>query len=192
VPPAGDPFGIVADRPPVNRSAPGGVFTGVPASPDLEETPMTEMTRRAMLGGAAGVCAAALLGACGSDDGDDSGSGTDAKGGAATGAAGATTPAGGGGANALGSTSEVPVGGGKVFPDQKILVTQPTAGQYKAFSAVCPHAGRIVSAPVGGTVTCPFHGSRFSATDGSLQGGPATKGLTAKAVKAEGGQLVLE
>jgi nitrite reductase/ring-hydroxylating ferredoxin subunit len=150
---------------------------------------MTDMTRRAMFTGTAGVCAAALLAACGSEAGDSGGgSGTGAGKAAAT-SAGAGSSAGGG--QVLGSTSEVPVGGGKVFRDQKVVVTQPAAGQYVAFSAVCPHAGQLVGAPASGTITCPFHGSTFSATDGSLQHGPATKGLTKASVKVEGDKLVL-
>ncbi len=46
---------------------------------------------------------------------------------------------------ALGATADIPVGGGKIFNDQKVVVTQPEAGQFKAFSAVCTHQGCIVS-----------------------------------------------
>ena len=150
---------------------------------------MSAMTRRAMLAGGTGVCAAALLGACGGDsDGasDDGGADPQAD---AGGSGPGSGPAAGG--VVLGSTSEVPVGSGKVFRDQKVVVTQPSAGQFKGFSAVCPHAGQLVGAPSGGTITCAFHGSKFSATDGSLQGGPATKGLTAKPVQVEGDKIVL-
>jgi len=44
----------------------------------------------------------------------------------------------------VGSTSDVPEGGGTVFADQKVVVTQPGKGDFKAFSAVCPHQGCLV------------------------------------------------
>ena len=37
------------------------------------------------------------------------------------------------------AAAEIPVGGGKVFEALKVVVTQPTAGDFKAFSAVCTH-----------------------------------------------------
>jgi Rieske Fe-S protein len=45
----------------------------------------------------------------------------------------------------LGGTSEVPEGGGAVYSDQKVVVTQPEAGEFKAFTAVCTHQGCLVS-----------------------------------------------
>jgi nitrite reductase/ring-hydroxylating ferredoxin subunit len=44
----------------------------------------------------------------------------------------------------VGSTSDIPEGGGTVFPDQKVVVTQPGKGDFKAFSAVCTHQGCLV------------------------------------------------
>ena len=100
---------------------------------------------------------------------------------------------GGGGAgtngNALGSASEVPVGGGKIFESQKIVVTQPKAGEFKAFSTICTHQGCPVTTVEGGTINCPCHGSKFSIEDGSPAGGPATKPLEAKNVTVEGDSL---
>lgn len=98
----------------------------------------------------------------------------------------AETPAG-----PLGKTSEIPVGGGKVFAEQKVVVTQPTAGEFKAFSAICTHQGCTVRDVAAGTITCPCHQSKFAVTDGSVQGGPATQPLPAKAFQVDGDQITL-
>ena len=39
----------------------------------------------------------------------------------------------------------MPVGGGKIFAAEKVVVTQPTEGDFKAFSAVCTHQGCVVA-----------------------------------------------
>ncbi|MFD8701925.1 Rieske (2Fe-2S) protein [Kitasatospora sp. NPDC059648] len=89
----------------------------------------------------------------------------------------------------LGPASAIPEGGGKVFREQKIVVTQPTAGQYKAFSAKCTHAGCIVDQVQKEQIQCPCHGSRFGIADGAVQDGPAPSPLPAYAVTVEGGNL---
>ena len=73
----------------------------------------------------------------------------------------------------LGKAEDVPVGGGAVFRDQKIVVTQPTAGEFKGFSAVCTHQGCIVADVTDGTINCTCHGSKFEITDGAVVAGPA-------------------
>jgi nitrite reductase/ring-hydroxylating ferredoxin subunit len=92
----------------------------------------------------------------------------------------------------LGSTSKVPVGGGNVFDSQKIVVTQPTAGQYKAFTAVCTHEQCTVGDVSGGTINCYCHGSKFSITDGSVVNGPAASPLAAKNVTISGDSISLQ
>jgi len=37
------------------------------------------------------------------------------------------------------------VGGGIILPDEQVVVTQPSAGEFKAFTAVCTHAQCVVS-----------------------------------------------
>ncbi|GAA1958776.1 Rieske (2Fe-2S) protein [Kitasatospora viridis] len=91
----------------------------------------------------------------------------------------------------VGPASDVPVGGGKVYRDQRIVVTQPTAGQYKAFSARCTHAGCVVDTVAGGTIQCPCHGSRFAIADGSVADGPAPSPLPAYTVVEQNGQLTV-
>ena len=90
----------------------------------------------------------------------------------------------------IAATADVPVGGGVVVKADKVVVTQPKEGEFKAFSAVCTHAGCVVSKVANGTIDCPCHGSKYSVTDGSVVAGPATKPLAAKAVKVEGTQIV--
>jgi len=99
-----------------------------------------------------------------------------------------SAPAGGG--TVLGPVSDVPVGGGKVFTDAKVVVTQPAAGQFKGFSAICTHQGNEVGSVEGGQIVCPFHNSHFSITDGSPVSGPAPSPLPAVNVAVEGGNIV--
>jgi Rieske Fe-S protein len=95
------------------------------------------------------------------------------------------------GGRPLGPTSEVPVGGGHIFTVQQVVVTQPKAGEFKAFSAVCTHQGCLVSSVADGQIRCPCHGSSFSATDGSVVGGPAPAPLPAERIKVSGGTISL-
>lgn len=91
----------------------------------------------------------------------------------------------------LGSTGDVPVGAGRVYPEQKVVVTQPVQGSFHAFSAVCTHQGCTVEEIAGTTINCPCHGSRFDVTDGSVVRGPAQRPLTRLDVTVEAGSLRL-
>lgn len=90
----------------------------------------------------------------------------------------------------LGSASEVPVGGAKIFSNAGVVVSQPSAGTYKAFSAVCTHAGCLVDQVQNGVVSCPCHGSQFNADTGAVVTGPASAPLAAVQVKVQGGKLI--
>ncbi|TQJ50962.1 Rieske (2Fe-2S) protein [Phycicoccus sp. SLBN-51] len=80
------------------------------------------------------------------------------------------------------SKATVPVGGGKVLADQKVVITQPTEGDFKAFTAVCTHQGCIVADVSGGTINCACHGSKFDIATGDVKQGPATQPLPRKTV----------
>jgi nitrite reductase/ring-hydroxylating ferredoxin subunit len=154
------------------------------------------LSRRNVLAGTAAVGATAALAACGSSDSGSTSSGstaTSAATGSATTAAptAAATTAGTGASSALTSTSDIPVGGGKIFADQKVVVTQPTSGTFKGFSAVCTHAGCTVGSISSGEIICPCHNSHFSVTDGSVKSGPASSALPAVTLKVSGTSITL-
>jgi cytochrome b6-f complex iron-sulfur subunit len=145
---------------------------------------MTEPCRRTVLKGVALSCGASVLAACGGGTGSQ---------GAAPAPAGSAAPAGGGdGLRAsLGRLADVPVGGAveATAPDgSKVLLTQPSAGEVVAFSAVCPHEGCSVL-PDTGQLTCPCHGSQFSLS-GEVTRGPAQSDLQPFAVRVMDGQVL--
>jgi len=99
--------------------------------------------------------------------------------------------AGGGGGMTVGPVSDVPVGAGKIYEDQKVVVTQPKKGEYHAFSAVCTHQSCILADCDGGKINCGCHASSFDFTTGAPEGGPATVPLPKKKVKVVGGKFVV-
>jgi len=96
------------------------------------------------------------------------------------------------GSATIATTSQVPVGGGYIDQDAKIVVTQPSAGEYKAFTAVCTHAGCTVGSVSNNVILCPCHGSEYSAKDGSVLKGPAPQALAAETIKVTGSNIVYE
>jgi|SRR6478735_5960652 Rieske Fe-S protein len=154
----------------------------------------TRLTRRRTLSGVAvaGV-GVPFLAACGDDDGGgDGGTASDP---APTETSSsprseAASPSESASADALTRTADVPEGGGQILTDEQLVVTQPTAGEFKCFTAVCTHQGCIVSSVEDGTINCTCHGSRFSIEDGSVTAGPATSPLDAVAVSVDGGAVV--
>lgn len=136
------------------------------------------VSRRTVLGGAravgAGVAGMAALAACG------------AEGIQPVAAPKPTGPV------TLGPTSDVPVGGGKIYAEQVVVVTQPTAGTFKCFSATCTHAGCLLHDVTGGTINCTCHGSQFSIADGSVTRPPAERPLPAEQITVAGGQITLD
>jgi nitrite reductase/ring-hydroxylating ferredoxin subunit len=160
----------------------------------VTQEPRTDLlaTRRGVLAGVGLVGLAGAITACGAGG---SSSSTVAGGvNKATPASGATagTGASSTGASALAATSQIPVGGGEIFAGRQVVVTQPTAGDFKAFSAVCTHMGCIVNQISDGTIDCPCHGSQYSITTGDVVAGPAPRPLPAKQIRVSGDSIFLD
>lgn len=83
------------------------------------------------------------------------------------------------------ATGDIPVGGGTIFPGSETVITQPAAGEFKAFSSICTHA-RCPVTEVTDAIECRCHGSKFSLADGSVLNGPATEPLAAKTLTVSG------
>ncbi len=156
-------------------------------------------TRRGVLAGVGLVGIASAITACGAGTSSSTpaaGNAAGTTGGAATAAPASSAAAGGASGssatNALAATSKIPVGSGMIFPEPQVVVTQPTAGEFKAFSAVCTHMGCIVNQISNQTIDCPCHGSQYSITTGAVVAGPAPRPLPAKQIKVSGGSIFLE
>ena len=157
----------------------------------MDESSFT-VDRRTVLRGAAiagaAVAAAPVLAACGSDEPAATDTATDTSP-----SADASTPKDGNGgsdAEVLVASAEVPEGGGIILDDQDIVVTQPTAGEFVAFSSICTHQGCPVSDVSNGTINCACHGSQFSVEDGSVVAGPAASPLPPVEVSVDGDSVV--
>lgn len=150
-------------------------------SPSRARAGSPDLVDRRLLLRCAAMCGAAapLLVGCGSGE-DEPGAGPPEEGGSS--------------GEALVSTSEVPVGGGVVLDD--VIVAQPTAGEFVAFTTVCSHQGAKVTTVADGVMTCSLHGSQFSIDGGENVRGPSgdpagsVGDLPEVAVAVEGDQVV--
>ncbi|MER5967193.1 Rieske (2Fe-2S) protein [Streptomyces sp. NPDC002057] len=132
---------------------------------------MSGVARRTVVAAAGGAGLTAVLAACGgggTDDGNPAPEGT-----------------------TLARTGDIPVGGGKVLADKGLVITQPTAGEFKAFSSKCTHAGCAVSGVKDGVIVCPCHQSHFDVSDGSVKSGPATAPLPPEPIQVVGEEISL-
>ena len=152
---------------------------------------MPSPSRRTVLRGA-GLAAVTVgaAAACGSGDTDD----TSAASSSTTSASASSSSSSGGAAASteLASVADVPVGGGMVVSAQKVVLTQPTAGDIRAFSTRCTHQGCAVSTVKDGFIICPCHNSRFAIADGApTPDSPAKQPLAAAQVTVSGDKITL-
>jgi Rieske Fe-S protein len=135
-----------------------------------------QVPRQHVIRGAGLVLTAGTLAACGSG------------GNKAAASSEAPKPAAPAAPAAIAKTADVPVGSGVIVDD--VVVTQPAAGEFKAFSSTCTHKGCAVNKIADGTIDCPCHGSKFN-LDGTVANGPATKPLETKNISVQDDSIVL-
>jgi Rieske Fe-S protein len=143
-------------------------------------------SRRIVFNGLTALGVAAVLAGCGGED-SNGGSSTPNR---------QSTPSGGtksGGASTqtvLAETSEVPVGGGIILTDDHIVITQPSDGEFKAFSSICKHQGFDVTSVEDDQIRCNHHGSVYDFESGDNIGGPAPAPLDQIQITVKGGKIL--
>jgi Rieske Fe-S protein len=158
-----------------------------PTVPDHTEDATSRRTvlRGVVAAGAIGMATPLLAGCGGGSSSSPDGGGT---------TLGESDPgsSGAGAGTKLVATSEVPVGSGKILTGPKIVVTQPTQGDYKAFTAVCTHLGCTVGSISDGFIICPCHGSHYAiATGVPTPDSPAKAPLAPIDIKVKGSEIDL-
>ena len=158
--------------------------------PDVDQdATAAHLDRRTVIRGA-GVVGAAALGATAlTGCGNDSGTTTSTAGSSSS--APTTTEAGGSSGGAGIAKADIPVGGGTIIAATKTVVTQPKAGEFKAFTSICTHMGCPVAQVANGTIDCNCHGSQYDIATGAVTRGPATRPLAPKKVTVKGDQVVV-
>ena len=155
-----------------------------------------KMDRRTLLVTGGSLGAAAVVAACGADSAGTAENSPAAPGSTSAGPASPEAPAASS-ANAtpsgevLGPVDAVPVTGGVIYEGPKVEVTQPAEGDVKAFSAVCPHQGCLMSEVTDNVIVCPCHNSLFSAEDGSVISGPSPAAIPPVAITVADGNIIL-
>ena len=94
---------------------------------------------------------------------------------------------------AVAKTADIPVGSGKKFDVEgvPILITQPRAGEFRGFSAICTHAGFVMNNVANSEIKCDNHGAIYSVDDGSVLSGPAPRALGKVTVSVEGDDVLV-
>jgi Rieske Fe-S protein len=160
----------------------------------MTDRPQPLVHRRTVAGLATIGVGLPVLAACSGSDGSDvatdpntpSPSGTPTASGSAE-----ASPSGTPSVDAFAQTSDIEVAGGTIFAEDQVVITQPSNGEFKCFSAVCTHQGCIVSSVSDGTINCECHGSAFSIADGSVVTGPATAPLAEQSIAVDGDAITL-
>ena len=113
-----------------------------------------------------------------------------------------STPSSGGtapGGKRIGDASAIAVGAAASFTDpfQQIpaFVVHPSSGVYRAFSAICTHAGcQVAFSEAADQFQCPCHGSIYNGATGAVIQGPAVNPLPSIGitVASDGGLYVTD
>ncbi|GAC1405224.1 MAG: Rieske (2Fe-2S) protein [Mycobacterium sp.] len=143
------------------------------------------LSRQKVLIGAGVGLVAAVLAACSTNGKKPEASAEPSP---TTAAPSASSGSAGPAATSIAKTTDIPVASGVIVGD--VVVTQPSAGVFKAFSAKCTHAGCMVNKIADGTIDCPCHGSKFD-LDGTVAHGPAQQPLDSQSVTVQGDSIVL-
>ena len=121
----------------------------------MTDRPQPLLHRRTIAGIATIGVGLPVLAACSGSDGSDVATDPNTPSPSSTPTASGSTEASpsesAGGADAFAQTSDIEVGGGTIFPEDQVVITQPSDGEFKCFSAVCTHQGCIVSSVSDGT-----------------------------------------
>jgi Rieske Fe-S protein len=145
-----------------------------------------DATRRALVTGICGAAGAAALTACGGEPGPAA---PPAASSAPSVPASPADP--GSSAPSVVPVSEIPIDGGRVFPEYRLVVTRPAAGDLRAFTAICTHDRCTLATVAERTIQCACHGSRFAITDGAVVNGPAQRALTPRTIAVQGDSIIL-
>ena len=73
--------------------------------------------------------------------------------------------------------------------DEQIVIVQPTAGEFVAWSAICKHEGETVGSVENNVITCPYHGSQYDSATGDVVAGPAPTGLDPIQITVANGRI---
>lgn len=85
------------------------------------------------------------------------------------------------------AATEIPVGSAVIV--DKVIFSQPTEGEFKAYSQTCPHQHSLITKIEGMTATCTTHYSSFDLATGEVTGGPSPKPLTEYGIENDGGTV---
>jgi cytochrome b6-f complex iron-sulfur subunit len=104
-----------------------------------------------------------------------------------------TAGAGAGGRVLAATTTDLPIGSGKVVAmGSKPVMVVNTTGGVKAYSAVCTHLGCIVGYDTTSNhIVCPCHDGHFSPANGGVISGPPPRPLPLVEVTVEKDQIFL-
>ena len=159
----------------------------------MTDRPEPLLHRRTLAGIATIGVGLPVLAACSGSDGSDVATDPSSSSPSTSAASGSAEadPSGSAGADAFAQTSDIEVGGGTIYPKDQVVITQPSEGEFKCFTAVCTHQGCIVSSVSDGHINCECHGSAFSIADGSVVTGPATSPLDEEPITVAGDAITL-